>query len=170
MRMARRTKKIQGMVNFPVSNEGTQEGGMYVRLWAVPKNGGGLCHGTETAELLDSVFIGSDTVKEKIVANRARMEQEWLVPIGSVERVDELDALEKELDRQTTGQFFHETQERVRWSLPLAASVMMGSTGWSSGDFICTYDDLNDAGKQLYHFFKANYPHCNLHLLTFLDT
>lgn len=169
MRMARRTTEIHGMVNFPVSTPGTQEGGMYVRLWAVPKDGGGLCHGTETAELLDSVFVGADTIQVQQTINRARMEQEWLTPVDSVERMNELDNLEKELDAQTTGKFYHETPERTRWSLPLAASVMLGSTGWS-GDFICTYEDLNDRGKQLYDFFKAHYSHCDLHLLTFLDT
>lgn len=169
MRMARRTNNIHGMVNFPVHTPSTQEGGMYVRLWAVPRKGGGLCAGTEAAELLDSVFVGADTIKEQQSINRARMEQEWLVPIDSVERVNELDKLEKELDAQTTGSFFHETPERTRWSLPLSASVILGSTGWS-GDFICTYEDLNDAGKQLYDFFKDNYSHCDLHLLTFLDT
>lgn len=170
MRMARRSLKVQGLVNFPVHTESTNEGGMFVRLWAVARKNCGLCCGTATTEMVDGLFLGTDTTKAQLEKNETRMAKEWALPITNAKDVTRLDKLQKKLDRAVFDQFVHEDEQHRRWSCALAGSILMGSTGWSNGNFICTYEDLNDAGKQLYHFFKSQYPHCDLHLLTFLDT
>lgn len=170
MKMARRSTKVQGMVNFPVHTENSNEGGMFVRLWAVARKNSGLCCGTATTELVDGVFLGTDTTKALKEKNDAIMAAEWEKPIKNAKQVTRLDKLQRKLDAQVYDHFVYKDEQHRTWSCGLAASVLLGSTGWSNGSFICTYEDLNDAGKQLYHFFKSQYPHCELHLLTFLDT
>ena len=170
MRMARRSKKVHGLVNFPVNTESTNEGGMFVRLWAVARKNSGLCCGTETTELVDGLLLGTDTTKKLQAQHAEMLAIEWGKPIKNVKQVTRLTKLEKKLDKKVFGQFVYQDQQERRWSCGLAASVLMGSTGWSNGNFICTPEDLNEAGKQFYDLFKSQYPHCDLHLLTFLDT
>ena len=169
MRMARRTQKVHGLVNFPVETESTNEGGMYVRLWAIAKGNSGLCCGTANTELVDDVFLGTDTTKDLLAKNAAIVAAEWEKPIKNAKQLTRLTNLEKKLDNKVFGQFLYKA-EKGSWSCGLVASVLMGSTGWSNGNFICTYQDLNEDGKKLYDLFKSQYPHCKLHLLTFLDT
>lgn len=170
MRMARRSTKIHGMVNFPVNTENSNEGGMFVRLWVVPRKNGGLCCGTETTELVDATFLGTDTTKKLQEKHAALLTAEWGKPSRNVKQVTRLLKLEKKLDSKVFDQFVYQDKQERRWSCGLAASVLMGSTGWSNGNFICTPEDLNETGKQFYDLFKSQYPHCDLHLLTFLDT
>ena len=170
MRMARRSTQIHGMVNFPVNTESSNEGGMFVRLWAIPRKNGGLCCGTETTELVDATFLGTDTTKKLQEKHAALLVIKWAKPITNVKDVERLDKLERKLNGKVFDQFLYEDEQKRRWSCGLVASVLMGSTGWSNGNFICTYQDLNETGKQFYDLFKSQYPHCDLHLLTFLDT
>lgn len=56
-------------------------------------------------------------------------------------------------------------------SIPYLCAMTLGSTGWSSGYWICTYDDLTDEGKSLYDRIKTLYGDCGrLILQTWLDT
>ena len=170
MRMARRSKKVHGMVDFPVHTESTNEGGMFVRLWAVPYRNAGLCCGTDTNEWVGEIFLGTDTTKNQLAANEVLLAAEWSKPIKTSKHIERLSKMEKKLYHKVFDPFVQEDKHGVRWSVPLVGSVLMGSTGWSDGNFICTYENLNEKGKMFYDLFKSQYPDCKLHLLTFLDT
>lgn len=67
--------------------------------------------------------------------------------------------------------FFTDHEERYNeHSVPLLANILLGSTGWSSGDFIATFADLTAEGKQLYTQMQKIYPNATFALMTFLDT
>lgn len=170
MRMARRSNKIHGLVNFPVHTESTNEGGMFVRLWAVASKNVGLCCGTATTELVDGLLVGTDTTRKKLATNEAFLANEWEKTLTNPKKIMRLVRMEGKLQTKLFSQFFYKNKNNERWSTALAGSMLMGSTGWSHGSFICTYENLNAKGKEFYDLFKSQYPGCKLHLLTFLDT
>lgn len=152
------------MVNFPVERPSDQQGGMFVKLWVVPTVNYGLCSGVCMQEEVGEVFCGTDVIAPAIAAKEARLSKAWNTKHMTVQRMDKLLKLEQELDKKTHGRLV-----RDGLTVPLAASLVMGSTGWS-GDFLCSYQDLNEQGKALYDNIKILYPQCTLHLATFLDT
>lgn len=168
--MARRSKKVHGLVDFPVDTESTNEGGMFVRLWAVASKNVGLCSGTATTELVDGLLLGTDTTRKKLAKNEALREKAWEQPLTNPKKIVRLLRMEEKRQTKVFSQFFHKDEKNERWSTALAGSMLMGSTGWSHGSFICTYENLNAKGKEFYDLFKSQYPGCKLHLLTFLDT
>lgn len=143
---------------------------MYVRLWLVPIASAGVCLGAGTFEQINEVFIGSDTTKETIEKHRVRLDKKFAAYASQDKNPTKLFELEQAFDKSIAAHYFQKAFNGALYSVELVASVLLGSTGWSQGDFICTYKDLTDSGKALYDLLKTQHPHCTLHILTFLDT
>lgn len=54
-------------------------------------------------------------------------------------------------------------------SIPVLMAMTIGATGWSN-QWVCTFDDLTQEGKELVEMAKRLYPNGDVRLLTFLDT
>ena len=169
MELARRSSLQHGMVHFPVDKyPSTREGGMFVRLWVVPNESYGLCAGVCSVELISEVFLGTDVLGPQMDADAQTIATAWEQPMHSVKDLDKVLALEKELDAKTRGTLV--SPSSVGDIAEVVCSITMGSTGWSNGEWRCTYDDLSTEGKALYDSIRKLYPTCTLHLATFLDT
>ena len=163
--MNRRSLDIEGWVNFPVHLPSSGEGGMLVKLWVIDRrpfeDAYGVCTGVHVIDQCSESFMGTDT--EDWPENFPEERDDWTPEAYSAE-MDRLQAKRDEwLERFFTGEY-HEQ------SIPLLASIVMGSTGWSNGEFRCKYEDLTPEGQALYASMKALYPKAELVLLTFLDT
>ena len=169
MELARRSSQQHGMVHFPVDRyPSTREGGMFVRLWVVSNESYGLCAGVGVVELISEVFLGTDVLIPQMEADAQTIAAAWATPMGSVEELDSVLALEKDLDAKTRGRLVSTTS--LGDVAEVVCSITLGSTGWSNGEWRCTYDDLSADGKALYDTMRRLYPTCTLHLATFLDT
>ena len=157
------------MVNFPVDTESTYEGGMYVRLWVMPRKNSGLCCGTSTSELVNDIFLGTDTTKKLKAKHDKISVAKWAMAIQAKD-ISRATRLDQKLEQKILNKFVSRDESKRYWSHSLAASVLMGSTGWSNSEFTCTYEHLNKKGRAMYDLFKSQYSDCDLHLLTFLDT
>ena len=178
----RNANAVTGYVNFPNHVVSTNEGGMYVQLIVVPiandKTQFMQCSGSGTNIHYSETLVHADS-------------QEWAEldaqyeEIGSREYTDEqykngdfirdMD-IQQEIVRKQTSLFFPYIRMDVAppglryLSFDLLAAVNLGSTGWS-GDFRCTYDDLNYSGKTIYKSLETLYAGTGkLVLLTWLDT
>lgn len=151
--MDRRSKSVSGWVNFPVNDskyEHTQEGGMVVKLIVLEdadsESDFSMCFGASPSNLYGETVVGSD---------KGLKEQDLYPNIFSENNISEI----------------------VRSaSVPLLASVTLGTTGWSGydnqrGDYwICQYEDLTREGKALYDQLGQLYGNHHIHLITVLDT
>jgi hypothetical protein len=162
--MKRRSKAVEGCVNFPIDNDSTNEGGMLVKLWVIDRqafdDAYGVCCGVSVFDHASETFLGTD---KEGYPDDSYVWTGDLTPEGFTKAHDQSIAEQKAwLEKFFTGEH-HEA------SVPLLAAIVMGSTGWS-GDFICRYDDLNEDGKSIYNSMQKLYPKAELHLMTFLDT
>lgn len=147
MSLYRRRPIVEGCVNFPVDDErytDTKEGGMFVRL-VVEDYDLVVCAGGYQQIEYDEVLVGTDKGDE-IFEHFPHME-----------------------DKETS------TRRRLV-SVDYACIITLGSTGWSGWNeeenrtFICTYEDLTESGKELYHMIRRLYPNGTIVLQTWLDT
>ncbi len=169
--MDRRSKLIHGHVNFPVESEeyiSSGEGGLSVLLVAVPKDSfRPACYMPWPYVLMGESYIRDDK-RPRLAFDNPKTPEDY----------------EKELIAQEAYEAFHfpnltdknaEGYEKYL-SKPYAASLYIGSTGWSGYSqekqayWYCTYGDLGETGKQLYNTIKRTYPNCKLYLQTWLDT
>ncbi len=175
--MQRRTKAMDGWVNFPVDNprfHSTQEGGMLVKLVVCDNrefdDQFGMCTGAGVFDVLTESFVGDDKRPKPDVA----MEFE------TVADYDRYTAARHEWEAYHFPNLHADQKEdlgesRYR-SRPYLASMVLGTTGWSGVDndaggyWICRFEDLSEKGQALYEQLQDLYPGCDLHLLTFLDT
>lgn len=167
--MERRSKHVVGMVNFPVDSEeytSTNEGGMFVQLWCVEAErfSCGVCCGYGSVyDMMSAELVGTD--EEVNTDNFHEIESgkdpmEW----------EQSFALEEKLFPR-----IRQEGEHQYLSQELLACVNLGSTGWSGSDknhnyWRCRYDDLNEAGKNIYDSLKNSYPKAKIILVTWLDT
>jgi hypothetical protein len=175
--MSRRTKKIVGMVNFPVDLEEykcSNEGGMFVELWVVEQEFmecGACCgYGNITSHYAESL-VGTEQKPNH--DNYSQMNEEEL------SKVFENDIGQRFFLEEELFPFMHsnekENVERYQ-SFPLLACITMGSTGWSGYGgqhqdyWRCQYKDLNESGKLVYDTLEKQYPKAELLLVTWLDT
>ena len=160
MTSARRTGQVQGMVNFPVDSHqfpSTQEGGMFVRLLVEMPHGSMLCGGGNNHIIYDECLVGIDTTRQDDGPNLS----------GSPLRREEARLFPHLDDRNGRPEDHH--------SIGLAATITLGSTGWSGynqdqGYWTCTYGDFRTEGKAVYDALKAAYPEGRITLQTWLDT
>jgi len=150
----RRTDAVVGYVNFPMDRiESTKEGGCFVRLvvldvadyderW-VP------CCGGYQYFNYDECFLGDD---------------QYVSPTTPSEGNDEVDVWKYYPD------LYNEVVEGQWQSVRVLAVLTIGATGWSSGEWRCTYADLTPEGKALYDSLQNLYPGREVRLLTYLDT
>jgi len=167
--MNRRSKKINGYVNFPVNDpafKNTGEGGMFVRLVVWYDQDWMTCCGGGNHVIYDECLVGT---REDVDAQ-------------TIERDFEKEL--KLIDKQEERNFPHineEPQEPFTHlerfiSIDYLAALTIGSTGWSGFDekigryWTCTYEDLTEDGKALYDAVQKLYDGCKLELLTWLDT
>lgn len=167
--MNRREPISKGYVNFPINDpsyEHTKEGGMVVKLyvindkWDDPDNFN-VCCGSNVCDVLSESMIGSDRVTSP----------------QFTENSDSFDVDQYSLQKQY---YPYSNNENIKdssrfFSIPLLAAIVLGNTGWSGYNsesyWKCSYNDLTDAGKDLYAYIQKLYgPNASLHLLTFLDT
>ena len=133
-----------------------------------PTNPTACVRGGGVVELISEVFLGTDVLIPQMEADAQTIAAAWATPMGSVEELDSVLALEKDLDAKTRGQLVSTTS--LGDVAEVVCSITLGSTGWSNGEWRCTYDDLSADGKALYDTMRRLYPTCTLHLATFLDT
>lgn len=162
--MKRRSQDVEGCVNFPIHNPSSQEGGMLVKLWVIDRqdfdDAYGVCTGVAVFDQKIESFMGTD---KEGYPDDSYVWTEGHTPEEFSQAHDKSIAEEKAwLEKFFTGEYNEQ-------SVPLLASIVMGSTGWS-GEFICKYDDLNEDGKTIYNSMQKLYPKAELHLMTFLDT
>jgi len=163
--MNRRENIESGMVNFPMHLPSSREGGMFVRLFVMDKDPGiGECCGTEDQYMFEECFIGSDiTIAAQREANK-KIDKLW-----AYSALDPWNA-EVKLRQEAKKEVSFIDYAGRESSHPLVANILMGSTGWSNSDFVCTYDDLTPDGKVVYNTMKLVYPGHKIALMTFLDT
>ena len=148
----RRTSAVVGYVNFPMDRiESTKEGGCFVRLvvldvedhrekW-VP------CCGGYQYFRYDECFLGDDQYVPPATPPEGNNAFRW-----------------KYYSLYNDGDF-------EQWvSVNVLAVLTIGATGWSSGEWRCTYADLTPEGKALYDSLQNLYPGREVRLLTYLDT
>jgi len=177
----RRTNAVAGFVNFPLHLPSTQEGGVFVRLVVIDReadknisNKWMPCCGGEQSFTYDEVLLGDDLSDLRYPSNVANgeswmsQENEWRARDEQIKktRLKYFPRMLLEWERDDGHPDYH-TRDRSR---PFLAIVTMGATGWSYNQWVCTYDDLTDRGKELYNSLKALYAGAELRLLTFLDT
>lgn len=163
--MNRRSNDVEGEVYFPINDmENTMEGGMFVKLWVIPpKDHEGVCCGTFVYDVLTEVFVGTD------IDSFPEFPEEWP---SEPERMTEM-IIENEIDRKDYLQKYWSVEEDdfgLTTSIPLLASVMLGSTGWSNGEWRATIKDLSFKAQELMGLFQEMYPTAELRIITFLDT
>lgn len=180
MSTGRRTNKTFGYVNFPVDDpwfENTKEGGMFVKLIAISnRQSESVCCGTEnTSEFLSEVLVNDDIGSLSIedpdwetISQKELLEYNKKVEAREKKYFPFVQSLRKNTDISSTTHYY--------LSVPLLASVLLGSTGWSGFNkkteetWFCTYDDLTKQGKDLYNQIKQLFPSAEIRLLTYLDT
>ena len=147
--MNRNSLDVEGCVQFPISTLPALGGnGTLVKLWVIDRQdfdeAYGVCAGVAVYDQCTEEFVGSDKAR-------------FPAGIPNPKDVSKLFA-----------QFFRD--EAREQSVPLLASIVLGSTGWSHSSFICTYDHLTPEGKAIYDAMQKLYPKAELHLMTFVDT
>jgi hypothetical protein len=172
--MNRRSRDVKGLVNFPIDQlPSSGEGGMYVLLVAMdpternlPVSCGGYVY-----HVFDETFMGSDRKQ------RAEFPpfEEGLSREETLSRWRGYEQANKDLESfyypsiHAPDNKDYSSYERYL-STGYLAAINMGSTGWSSGDWLCSYEDLTEEGKVLYNLVAKIYPGSELHLQTWLDT
>lgn len=172
----RRTDAQRGFVNFPTDSdqyESTREGGLWVQLVVVKEDDdfAVCCTDNDPTIQYSNVLIGDDQ-------HDLEGDDEW----DGEQPLDEWTAQY----RGTPAEQYHfpwmhdpdycpQDSSNKTSSIAYEAVVNMGSTGWSGHDgehyWRATYDDLADAGKELYDSLENLYwPDAKLFLLTWLDT
>ena len=164
----RRTSEVVGYVNFPMHRIAcTGEGGCFVRLvvldaedyadkW-VP------CCGGYQYFHYDECFLGDDLYEE------LPMPPEDENPKKMMQYFRDLDKARKKRDAKYYPRLDND-EDSGRWSVRVLAAMTIGATGWSSGEWRCTYEDLTDEGKALYDSLQRLYAGRQVRLLTYLDT
>lgn len=164
--MKRNSLDVEGCVQFPISSMPAFGGnGTLVKLWVIDRQdfseAYGVCSGVAVYDQCTEEFMGSD---------KARWPNTDDVYAGAQTEEDfqRGHRTKSEMLRRFSEQFFiGESQEQ---SVPLLASIVLGSTGWSHSSFICTYEHLTPEGKAIYDAMGKLYPRAELHLMTFMDT
>jgi hypothetical protein len=170
--MKRRSAEISGWVNFPVHDPtwtNTFSGGMVVKLVVCDNRSDvgkfGLCIGASVTDTLVGGLVGDD--RRPLPANKASRK-------GKAQSgFEEQQALE--LYHYPLLHHPDESEEVRNRSRDYLAVIVIGSTGWSglhtadSYDWKCRREDLTVEGRTFYAHVQAQYPGCELHLLTFLD-
>lgn len=163
--MNRRSLDVEGCVKFPTHLPSSGEGGMLVKLWVIDRQdfekAYGVCAGVNVADVVTESFLGTDRSqppKDDLYENY----QEY----SDVEFLAK-DRAYREAHKTWQESFYDYESGNVGG---LLASVVLGSTGWSNSEFLCTYEDLSAEGKVLYDCLTKLYPNAELHLATFLDT
>jgi hypothetical protein len=147
--MNRRSTEVQGCVNFPIHRPSTNEGGMVVKLWVIPENEAaeGVCCDAVIYDQLQETFIGTDD-KDTPYDQQG---EKYFIEDDTPKTIGE-------------GIVVYEV-----YSVPLLASVVLGSTGWS-GEWCCSWQDLTSTGKSIVDSMKVLYPNAEYRLITILDT
>lgn len=175
--MKRRENVANGYVNFPMFDpqyKNSNEGGMIVKLVVFNESDVDdddnfeLCTGVYVNDFLTESFVGCDS--EGIPRWDDR--EDFIVYSKRVEEIEERFFPNMNIEYSDTA--FNMAKYAMRPSL---CSLVIGNTGWSGWNTIddvywkCSYNDLTDAGKDLYSYIQKLYgPKASLHLLTFLDT
>ena len=161
-----------GFVNFPIDKyENTREGGVFVRLVVMDTVGATgyskaflPCCGGYNQFSMDECFLGDDLLDRSYPADDASCES-WSERDAMLAKCTEryfpnLDCEDKE------SPVYHRRylSDGFLWVMTL------GATGWSSGEWLCTFDDLTPEGTALVESLRRLYPGCEVRLLTFLDT
>lgn len=181
---SRRTKAVEGFVNFPVNKiESSQEGGMSVMLVVIDEKGPKCCAPNAYITYNES-YIRDDNRPFPVSGVTEFSNQEEFGP----NMLDVMNAEQKENQAyeayhfpnlrhdEEQGEDAKENIYRKYTSRAYSCAFRMGSTGWSgyvekAGCYWhCTYEDLKPEGKALYNLIRKLYPKAKLHLQTWLDT
>jgi hypothetical protein len=175
-----------GFVNFPIETiQSSGEGGQIVRLVVLDTIAdlGGTeqfipCCGGMSLFYYDECFLGDDLPEEQYDAGP---EPDYDAdPAVWLARYTKLSAHEDRIRRTRNERYFPSLNDNVKpgdvhyehkyQSIAVLASILLGATGWSSGTWKCSYNDLTEDGRAYYDLTQKLYPGCELRLLTFLDT
>ena len=159
--------KVTGCINFPIDDtrySNTGASGTIVKLVVHDdreKDTFAVCSGSIVFDVMISLFVGDD----KHLIQRGRLN-------GESEK-----HFQQVVQYHFPKSYNDDSSKRIEkyLSRPYLASIIMGSTDWYGWDesekryWKCTYDDLTEDGKALYHQIQNLYKGCNLSLITFLD-
>lgn len=172
--MTQASVDVSGVVNFPVHSDewvNTREGGTVVKLVVCNRPGNDSsftqCAGVGVFDYLCLVLVGDDKR-----------------PRPSADRLDNLAAVDAAVVAEYEWEAYHfpsnnnaEADARIRLlSRDYLAVMVLGSTAWTGyhvthgGEWLCRFQDLTEQGQAMYKMMEAQYPGCDIHLLTFIDT
>lgn len=163
----RRTDAVVGYVNFPMHRIAcTGEGGCFVRLVVLDVEDYAdkwmPCSGGYQRFYYDECFLGDDLYEELPMPPADEN------PKKMMEYFRDLDEARRARDKKYYPRIDRGFRE---WeSISVLAAMTIGATGWSSGEWRCTYEDLTDEGKALYDSLQRLYAGRQVRLLTYLDT
>ena len=165
----RRTDAVVGYVNFPMHRiPCTGEGGCFVRLVVLDVEDYAdkwmPCSGGYQYFHYDECFLGDDLYTPTPPP-----------PKGSKLKVlmkyyQDLDEERRARDEKYYPDLYNEGKTGQWQSVRVLAAMTIGATGWSSGEWRCTYEDLTDEGKAICDSMQRLYPGREVRLLTYLDT
>lgn len=171
----RRTDAQRGWVNFPVDRlPSSNEGGMYVQLVVAPRRIGlidedewMLCCSSLPGVMLSECLIHDGVHETPEVPEPAKD-----APLEVWKEYSE------RLSAPSAHTAFHYPdyagggrEIRDYESIAYLAVITLGSTGWSSGEWRCTFADLTADGKRLHAAMQRLYgDRGEIYLMTWLDT
>ncbi len=174
---ARRTTQQRGWVAFPTDRENSGEGGMYVQLVVVPHQRTDL----EAPWMLCCGSLPQVTLSECLIHDGVNQTPEVPEPPGDAPPEVWKEYIEK-LCLPSAAVAFHYPRfatvlqgdlpgDSDYRSIDYLAVITLGSTGWSNGEWHCTFADLTLDGKRLYSLMEALYAgKGDVYLMTWLDT
>lgn len=163
-----------GFVNFPTKTiQNSGEGGVFVRLVVIDTKGDDEsmnrwipCCGGDNSFFLDECFLGDDLTDRSYPDDDAP-DSEW------GKRMKRLAVCTERYfpNLKHSSEDSEKVDETFRYiSRDFLCVLNLGATGWSSGQWVCTFNDLTDEGKAFVASLQKLYEGCEIRLLTFLDT
>jgi len=176
----RRTNAVSGWVNFPINDPNlpsTKEGGMVVKLVVIDpdeeEDSFPVCCGGSVFDIQGDPQTGDDQRPRPEYNITEFTNEEWEKPEVREYSYQEMLTYQEALAEWQEYHFPNTKYEGTVYqytSRGYLAAIVLGTTGWSSGDWYCKHEDLTPEGKALYATLQYLYPKGKIHLLTYLDT
>jgi len=168
----RNADAVVGFVNFPTDTiKSSGEGGCFVRLVVIDTKGDNKymnrwipCCGGYSNFFMNECFLGDDlTIRH--YPDDDDDQSAWGI------RARKLSECTSKYLPDLKESFDITSDSYMQYVSRSFLCVMnIGATGWSSSEWVCTFDDLTADGKVLVESLRKLYDGCEIRLLTFLDT
>ncbi len=172
MTRRRNADAVVGFINFPTDTiESSEEGGCFVRLVVMDGITGDdfckaylPCCGGFNQFSMDECFLGDDLFDRSYPADDAS-DEVWQERDTRFAKCTERYFPNLGIDDKESSVYHYRYNSDA-----FLCAMTIGATGWSSSEWVCTFDDLTTDGKALVDSLRKLYSGCEIRLLTFLDT